>query len=86
MENPQVVLRSIWRIGSDGWLIVLYLTFDVHGLEGLTFSGFEHGAGLASKESEFVVLLLEEFLAVVVTDKLGGVAVGFESKLLGDES
>lgn len=65
---------------------VLYLTFDVDSFECLAFGGFEHLASFTGHESKLIIFLQQEFLAVIIADELGSVAIGFESKLLGDKS
>lgn len=64
----------------------LDLAFDVHFLEGLVFGDFEELTSLVSVNAELVLLLLEKMLAVVITNKLGGIAVGLEAEFFSDES
>jgi hypothetical protein len=65
---------------------MLDLAFDVDFLKSGTLGCFEDQTCLASQDAKAVFLLLEEMLAVVITDELGCVAVGFETEFLGNES
>jgi hypothetical protein len=65
---------------------VLDLAFDIDFSEGLSLRSFEDLASFPTNETKLVFLLFEKVLPIVVADKLGGVAIGFESEFFGDES
>jgi hypothetical protein len=87
-RDPVTELHKIWQAeaGIEGARNGLDLTFDVDGAERLTLGGLEGLARLSSEKPKFGILLLEELLAVIVTNELGSVAIGFESQFFGDES
>ncbi len=64
----------------------LDLPFDVDFPKGCGFVSLKESCDFASKESQAVWLLLEKGLAIVVTYKLGSIAIRFETKLFGNES
>lgn len=71
--------------GIDGTK-VLDLALDIDFSEGLALRNFEDLACFPTNETETVFLFFEKVLSIVVADELGGVAIGFESELFGDES
>jgi hypothetical protein len=64
----------------------LDLTFNIDGSERLILGRLKYLACLSSQKPKFGILFLEKILAVIITDKLGSVTVGFEAELLGNES
>ena len=70
--------RHIWK--------VLDLPFYVDFLECRSSVILKEIFGLTGKEAKAIILFLEEMLALVIANELGGVGVGFESKLLSNES
>ena len=65
---------------------MLDLAFDIDFSEGLSLRSFEDLASFPTNETKLVFLLFEKVLPIVVVNKLGGVAIGFESEFFGDES
>jgi hypothetical protein len=65
---------------------VLDLALDIDFSEGLLLRSFEDLACFPTNETKAIFLFFEKVLSFVVEDELGGVAIGFESELFGDES
>jgi hypothetical protein len=62
------------------------LALDINFFEGSVLSGLKNRPGFAGKELDTVISLLEKGLAIVVANKLCGVGVRFETKLLRNEA
>jgi hypothetical protein len=62
-----------------------YLALDVDSTERSGAELFKPRAGLAGQDGDVLLALFEQVLAIVVYDELGGIGVGLEAELLGDE-